>query len=267
MSTNIEINGKTLIPIKEAVKQVSYSRDYLAKLAREQKIIATQVDRQWFIDLSSLRFFVQEAALEQELRNKKLRKERKREQIVSQKFSALNTEIGSKKRNVFYNSLTVASLVLVIGLSMGSLTKDIDLDSQYSHLSSLLEVDSTSSQTAKTITVDDSTFEKETVHFSYIDSAPEVKADEYLLFEDTASVRTMSRAGENSGGVLLLTEGQDLEEVKQIAGLFSDPVTVELKDGRVGVVKYTDKDGVVREFPFASIPSISSGDEVKSNSP
>ncbi|KXJ99765.1 MAG: hypothetical protein UZ19_OD1000263 [Parcubacteria bacterium OLB19] len=57
MSTQIEINGAQLIPLKEAAKRIAYSRDYLAKLAREQKIVATQIGRQWFVDMYSLQTF------------------------------------------------------------------------------------------------------------------------------------------------------------------------------------------------------------------
>ena len=40
MATSIKINGVTLMPIKDAASSISYSRDYVARLAREGKIVA-----------------------------------------------------------------------------------------------------------------------------------------------------------------------------------------------------------------------------------
>ena len=43
MSTSFEINNIALVPIKDAAKSVAYSRDYVARLAREKKIVASQI--------------------------------------------------------------------------------------------------------------------------------------------------------------------------------------------------------------------------------
>ena len=80
MSSALEIDGKKLHPIKEVVDSVSYSRDYITRLARERKIEASYVGRQWFVDPESLKRYVDAAAVEQELRRKQLSTERKREQ-------------------------------------------------------------------------------------------------------------------------------------------------------------------------------------------
>ena len=69
MLAQVKINGDTFLPIKEAAKLVLYSRDYVARLAREQKIVAMQVERQWFVDTVSLKNFAETAELEQTVRD------------------------------------------------------------------------------------------------------------------------------------------------------------------------------------------------------
>ena len=54
MSVTFEIDGKKLQSIKSAAKLTSYSRDYITRLAREQKIVASFIERKWFIDIESL---------------------------------------------------------------------------------------------------------------------------------------------------------------------------------------------------------------------
>ncbi|MCA9359394.1 hypothetical protein KC926_04305, partial [Candidatus Kaiserbacteria bacterium] len=83
MTTTLEIDGKKFQTIKSVANKVSYSRDYITRLAREGKILATHVGRQWFVDLDSLNNYIDTTAKETEVRKKMLSEERKREQIIA----------------------------------------------------------------------------------------------------------------------------------------------------------------------------------------
>ena len=96
MSTTIKINGVTLVPIKDAATQISYTRDYVARLAREGKIVATQVGRQWFVDLTSLQNFSEEASAQEAARKLALRLERKLELHAKEEFLNFEKKLQAK---------------------------------------------------------------------------------------------------------------------------------------------------------------------------
>jgi len=64
MESEFLIGNRKLLPLKKAAEKVSYSRDYVARLAREGKIAALQVNRQWYIDPESLQNFFEVAQFE-----------------------------------------------------------------------------------------------------------------------------------------------------------------------------------------------------------
>lgn len=79
MSYSVEIQGKEYFAAAAIAKEVGYTPDYITKLAREQKIKATRVGRQWFVDPGSLREFVNTIRVQKAARNKALRRERRTE--------------------------------------------------------------------------------------------------------------------------------------------------------------------------------------------
>lgn len=54
MSQQLRVNGKQYLQSNELASTFGYSADYLGKLAREEKILGTQIGRQWFIEPESL---------------------------------------------------------------------------------------------------------------------------------------------------------------------------------------------------------------------
>lgn len=77
MSEVLEINGEQFLPAKIAATQVGYTGDYVTRLAREEKIFASKVGRQWFVSVRSLDEFVSTAEAEKEKWREALRSERK----------------------------------------------------------------------------------------------------------------------------------------------------------------------------------------------
>jgi hypothetical protein len=99
MSEHILINGKAYLPSTALSAEFGYTSDYIGKLAREEKILGIQIDRQWFIAPESLRMHLHKIATEKEIKKEALRAIRKKERIThehsfshkykKQKFAAL----------------------------------------------------------------------------------------------------------------------------------------------------------------------------------
>lgn len=79
MSQTIDINGVTFVTTRTAAKLARYSHDYLSKLARDGRVKAVQIGRQWYVDPVSLESFLTSAKLEKEVRRRQLRHERREE--------------------------------------------------------------------------------------------------------------------------------------------------------------------------------------------
>lgn len=95
--------------------KVSYSRDYITRLAREGKILATHVGRQWFVDLDSLNNYIDTTAKETEVRKRCLAK---KERGANNRYScSKEKDIQTRKAKTLNARATVAACaVLSIGL-------------------------------------------------------------------------------------------------------------------------------------------------------
>ncbi len=253
MSSQIEINGVELVPLKLAAKQVSYSRDYLSKLARDKKVVATQIGRQWFIDMASLQNFVEVSNIEQSLRKKNLREERKRELTAKQELQVLSEEMISKKNSFRQRSLIVSMLVLFFGFFTGAVVyTGADITNKLN-----LSIPASSLIAQSTMEV--------TVLGSKESTAVSTTIMEYPLFMDEEDTRVMNT---NPDGIFLLAREGRIESSEDIASLFSDPVAVEFENENTGIVKYKNELGDITEFPFVSVHKGRLADEnIKSMSP
>jgi hypothetical protein len=85
MSQTLRINGKEYVPSNILAAENGYSSDYVGRLAREEKILATLIGRQWFVEPESLKSFLHQVAVEKEIRKEELRRQRKVEQATHQR--------------------------------------------------------------------------------------------------------------------------------------------------------------------------------------
>lgn len=118
MSQTLLINGKEYLQSGALAPLYEYTPDYIGKLAREEKILGTQVGRVWFIEPESLKVFAQKTAIEKEIRTQELRQQRKIEHQTFQK-DQLHKESDSSP-TVLKASLQ-ATLVVLCGLFAGTL--------------------------------------------------------------------------------------------------------------------------------------------------
>lgn len=126
MSELLSINGTNFISASDAGKICKYTSDYITKLAREGKVAATRVGRQWYVTPDSLETFVKNNEVQKKIRSAKISAERKKEQHAF----ALQVMASSQNDQDHFSSLvepahnkfvalqqTVA--ILILGASLG----------------------------------------------------------------------------------------------------------------------------------------------------
>lgn len=234
MSSAIEIDGEILHPIREAAELVSYSRDYITRLAREEKIVATNLGRQWFISLDSLKAYVEASAMEQSIRKKQLSEERKREREIREVSEKQNNLHLKRAESLHIRAVVAASLVLSFGLLGGFVTQQFISYSepQQAQVSSANEIYT-------------SQFSQQSANISSVVEAG-------LSKELESSRREISKLGDASDGILLMPS-QGASDAKK---MFSDDVMIMTLSDGTKVVVQVDGEGNVsgNRVPFVTIP-------------
>lgn len=82
MAADVVINNKVYVPSTELSVEFDYTHDYLSKLAREEKVLATQIKRKWYIEPGSLRVFLMKTEAAKKYHNERIRAERRLEQLI-----------------------------------------------------------------------------------------------------------------------------------------------------------------------------------------
>lgn len=243
MTSSLEINGKKLHSIKYAATHFGYSRDYVTRLAREQKIIAAQIGRQWFIDIDSLGSYSSTMALEQKVRQQQLSEERKRERQLTERIEKNEIERAHYKRRLAIRSKVVAAAVLLLGLTSGV---------------AIERIPSVSVQLNRQVA--SAPFMQWFQGSANLELAPQPKENqptpqgaEVVNFSHEAF--RLSTMAEPTDGVLLLpaaTSGTSSIDVKK---LFSDDVRI-LKDenGQEYVAQVSEKGETIRKIAFVVVP-------------
>lgn len=123
MSQTVNVDSKHFISASAAGKLVGYTSDYIGKLAREGKIEATRVGRNWYVSRDSVVAFKLKVEEEKKIRSASIREERLQEQVthkqthieVSTPRSVPVPKVPDKK----FVALTQTLVILVIGLVVG----------------------------------------------------------------------------------------------------------------------------------------------------
>ncbi len=93
MAKELIINEKKYYPSVVLAERFSYTGDYLTKLARDGKVEASKVGRQWFLCEESLTNFVSAASEQKEKRKNDLREERRKERVAFAEANDLESEV------------------------------------------------------------------------------------------------------------------------------------------------------------------------------
>lgn len=118
MSDNVVINDQMFSCVRTAARSSSYSPDYVARLAREQKIKAVRLGRRWYVRPDSLQSYILSQRYEQDVRQKMLREQRVRE--LQQKEIANTAEEKRVSVKIEWYSFLFVSCVIGTGSLIGA---------------------------------------------------------------------------------------------------------------------------------------------------
>jgi len=124
-------NSRKFISTREAASLVGYTTDYVARLAREKKVVAKQVNKQWMINCDSLESFVLKTETNKRERKENLRLQRLQEraqvQSVEQASEARQQISLSGKYAVAQTTVLFLSLFLVANLTWFSVESELSV--------------------------------------------------------------------------------------------------------------------------------------------
>jgi hypothetical protein len=241
MTDSLDINGRELQSIKHAAKQTGYSHDYVTKLAREGKIVAAQIGRNWFVDIDSLQHYSSVAQTEQLIRQRHLSEERKNER-ASRVAAEKRTEEQERYRRRFTRmSKAVACAVLLLGLVTGfALQRNPVISSEINRqmasvplIQRIFEGDSPAAQ---------------------IDVATEVDAAASGKLNFSHEAFRLATLAESTEGILIFPNATNTRPLNP-AELFSDVVRIVTdKNGVEYVARVNEKGEVVEKVPYVAVP-------------
>jgi excisionase family DNA binding protein len=239
MTKSLEIAGKKMLSIRYASECIGYSHDYVTRLAREGKITAAQVGRNWYVDLESVRQYASVMELELKLRQQQLSDERKREQqirkLAEYQVVKANASGWTQKRYALMAVLAMVGVSTVSGVALKHLTsrEAIPANVQAASVEQIREVQG--SPIVKNTEGLDAQGNQEHLNFSHESSQ-------------------LSTLADKSEGVLLLPNISS--STTNAAALFSDEVKIvtDSKTGEQFVALLNDRGEVVEKIPFVVVP-------------
>ena len=225
------VNFTDFISLSEAVTLVTYSRDYIGRLAREGKICAKQTDKQWVVSRASLVNFFEQSSLEDSVKKRILSLSRKNDLEVKDFYRAAVATISNRQTRSGNASLFFVTLIIFGGLFSG-----VALHSNASLLSRESEVSLVQLLSSLTLLPNTANVIQPLV-------------PESAVFFEASVVETQDRIPMEGGIVLFPTvTAADGETVET---LFSDDVTVVVTSTTTGFVRSADG---ATELPFVRVP-------------
>lgn len=236
----------------DAAKQFGYTNDYITRLAREKKIIAKRVGREWHVSPDSIRDFVAASASAKRAYAEKLREERRKErelalqvhaqQVASQnenelasvaEIPVLSVRLRPRAAVLAHAGAVLAGLALFVGTAWGGYVHVAPQMQQAGVFAALREL------AMRVYSFGDEPENK---------NVPLKSGDEY---KETAAV-VDSATQNNSGMVVVPKEGADARE---IARQFSDEVHVLPEgDGTSGVITPAFKNTSSTSYRYLMVP-------------
>ena len=237
MSSAVQLGSTQLLPVKEAAEFVPYSRDYVARLAREGKVVAVQIDRQWFVDVTSLQNFYANATIEESVRKRKLSSSRKRDLEVKEFYRTRLEAIAKKRHTNKQHAVVHTGLILLCGLGAGVLFTTASHYSDYAHLQMLAQL--------PRLVFEKTVVEKLPLATPQVTTVLDV-ADQAMSY----GIEVTDQSLDFRQGIVVLP--QTGSSTSTVADFFSDPVTVETTSDTSGTVRNTVSD---QTLPFVRVPA------------
>lgn len=239
MQSILEINGKNLCSIRDAARNTSYSRDYITRLAREGKITANHIGRQWFVDIDSLQAYAETVALEQEVRKQQLSEERKRERQLREVVEATRAREMKSAQRFEFQAVLVSLFVLCTGLSAGTITYQFLTSPSYQATQFSHRIAAVQLNTQPALVSESAEPQRSVI-------AQEVPA----TIVSASATRSVQSLGDVDTGILLLPHA-----TTTVTELFSDAVSIETLPDGTSVVRRLDVYGqpVGNPVPYVAV--------------
>jgi hypothetical protein len=241
MSNSLDINGRELQSIRHAAKQTGYSHDYVTKLAREGKIVAAQIGRNWFVDIDSLQHYSAISQNEQLIRQRHLSEERKNERAARVAVEKKTEEQERYRRRFTRMSKVVACAVLLLGLATGFALQRNPV------ISSEINRQMASAPLIQRI-FDDNSPNLSTVQAAEADSS---RSNALNFSHEAFRLATLA---ESTEGILIFPNATNSRPLNPTE-LFSDEVRiVNDENGVEYVARVNEKGEVVEKVPYVAVP-------------
>ena len=251
----ITLDEANLVPTREAAKHVSLTHDYIARLAREDKVVGLKVGRQWYVDLHSVERFVEAAEIEKQVRADYLRQERQREQQVSQQGLGVIEKLQFSYR---LNAMAQVSAVFMLGLLVGytmyvvsqTTTPPRILADVFQAVTALRLNDTRMAGSTSVAVAPEATVSTESPRAA----ATKVEEVSTLKYQTTTLPDTP---------LVLLGESARENDAAYLRSLFSDPVDVSFTEDGRGVVTPQFADGPGEPMEFLLVPNVVSDESLE----
>ncbi len=242
MSEVLDINHKTYLPVSAAARTVSYSRDHITRLARDQKIRSVLVGRQWYVEPTSLQSYIESADLEQAIRKRHLSADRKEERAMRERLSGVASQLDglTARLSGAVRAAWWSGSALALGVGVGAVL------SAQSLVPTLPHIPAFETQVSTVVVPSQQVVTSLPGEFS-VDTIP-------VVFTPSAELELLPT---NGIGVLLLPgTAPSVEDTLVISEMFSDPVVVRRDENGVRVVTAVDEAGVAtgEGVPFITVP-------------
>lgn len=253
----VEIDGRKMFPIKEAAQVVSYSRDHLTRLAREGKVFATVIGRQWFVDLASLEAYVENSQIETEVRKKILSQERKQELDLRNITNQQKLFYFSQSKRLPIYAIFTAIVSLFFGLSIGTVIHSfVNYSTEETmSLTQLNHIFKTQMAKVESLLLPGAEQKANVVQNNHNQILNDINTNSINASAPTTDIRPMLDV---SQGILLLPAigaSTTFSEVP-VSAFFSDEVKVSKQSSGNYVIERMDANGqiLVTELPYVIVP-------------
>jgi len=251
MTQKREINGKKYLSAREASKLVSYSSDYIGRLAREKKILAERVGNQWFVEPESLKFFTLNAEAEKRNRKELLREERlveRAKKIRQNEEETFAAALKSKNQiAIAQTAIISACFFLFLNIVWFSLESKLNVQALFGGLT---EIGGSLSEKVMAPIPD---FLSQVASFAFVQSFDaSAQKDDILPTKQDAIDSSKS----DFQGIVLFDEVEEVTAayIDDVRESFSDEVQVEFDTDDSGVITPVFKERTGDSYRFLLVP-------------
>ncbi len=249
MAHELKIDGKVYEASTAVAGAFGYTADYVSKLAREGKVLAQQVGRQWYIERESLTNFSHQASKQKIARKEELRKERKLERVARIQEQQPERSQLPHPSHAFAHAVIVFTVVAV-GACLGLVAADEGVGYKE------IEAGSIAVLTDFTSLGHEEVFsgEEQVALLGWL-------KDYWFKFGKEGSETTQTEPVDQNAavetsetGLVLLDPATDENVVDAVRRMFSDPVEVDLTEGDSGYLKPVFKERTDESYRFLLVP-------------